>query len=157
MSTGITNDRQFRAALDAMSTPAQRELAARFVESVQSLSTDVRVAQALAAARESRIAEDALALARRNTKAASLEAHTRCGADGEWTDQAAYFVARAAEAALEPAERTGKGIAWKAAMNARMARTCLAADGGDDPHDSESAAQYAILTRYLDTRGQSHE
>jgi hypothetical protein len=90
-------------------------------------------------------------LARRAIKTASLEAHTRCGADGEWNDQAGYFVARAAEACIEPQVLSqGKGPAWKAAMMARMARTCLAADSDQDAHDSESQAQYHILNSYLD-------
>ena len=60
-------------------------------------------------------------------------------------------MARAAEACVEPEGRSqGKGPAWKAAMSARMARTCLAADGEEDSHDSESQAQYNILKSYLD-------
>ena len=145
----ISNDKEFRSALDALSIEQQRTVGTLFVDNVIDLSNDARVAQALAAAREPEIGEVALNLARRGIKAASLDAHTRCGADGEWTDQAGYFVARAAEACLEPEGRS-KAPAWKAAMSARMARTCLAADGDEDSHDSESQAQYQILTRYLD-------
>ncbi len=145
----ISNDKEFRAALDALSIERQRAVGAVFVDNVLDLSRDARVAQALAAARETGLSEEAFNLARRSIKAASLEAHTRCGADGEWTDQAGYFVARAAEACLEPDGRT-RGFAWRAAMSARMARTCLAADSDEDSHDSESQAQYQILTRYLD-------
>ena len=146
----ISNDNEFRAALDGLDVGRQRFVGALFVDNVLSLADDPRVANALAAARDPDLAEDALALARRAIKSASLEAHTRCGSDGEWTAQAAYFVARAAEACLEPEGRSGKGPAWKAAMHARMARTCLAADSDEDSHDSESAAQYRILASYLD-------
>lgn len=149
--TTISNDTQFRDVLDALGVQQQREVAAKFVEHVLDLSNDPRIAQALAVAKDPTIAEDAFNFARRNIKAASLDAHTRCGADGEWTDQAGYFVARAAEACLETEARAqGKGLAWKAAMSARMARTCLAADSDQDSHDSESKAQYNILTSYLD-------
>ena len=149
--TTINNDKQFRGALNGLSIQQQRAAGALFVENVLSLSSDPRVAQSLAVARDTGPGEDALNLARRNIKAASLEAHTRCGADGEWSDQAGYFVARAAEACLEPEGRSqGKGPAWKAAMSARMARTCLAAESDEDSHDSESQAQYQILTSYLD-------
>jgi len=157
MST-ISNDQEFRAALNALSLDRQRAVGALFVENVRQLSGDRRIGQAIAAARDSALSEEDLNAARRGAKAASLEAHTRCGADGEWSDQAGYFVARAAEACVEPVVRSkGKNPAWKAAMSARMARTCLAADSDEDSHDSESAAQYKILTSYLDERGTSHE
>lgn len=145
----IDNDKAFRTALEALGIDQQRAVGTLFVDHVLDLSDDARVAQALAAAREPKIVDEALDLARRSIKAASLEAHTRCGADGEWTEQAGYFVSRAAEACLEPEGRS-RSPAWKAAMNARMARTCLAADSEEDTHDSESRAQYQILTRYLD-------
>jgi hypothetical protein len=150
MST-ISNDKQFRDALNGLNPQQQRIVGALFVESVLSLSEDPRVARSLIVAKDMELGEEALILARRSAKAASLEAHTRCGADGEWTDQAGYFVARAAEACLEPEGRSqGRGAAWKAAMSARMARTCLAADSDEDAHDTESQAQYRILTSYLD-------
>ena len=145
----ISNDKAFRSALNELSIERQRAVAALFVENVLDLSKDARVAQALAAARETGLSDEAFSLARRSIKAASLDAHTRCGADGEWTDQAGYFVARAAEACLEP-EGRAKDCGWKAAMSSRMARTCLAADSDEDSHDSESQAQYQILTRYLE-------
>jgi hypothetical protein len=149
--SSVSNDKQFRDALNGLNPQQQRIVGALFVESVLGLSEDPRVARSLIAAKDMEPGEEALILARRSAKAASLEAHTRCGADGEWTDQAGYFVARAAEACLEPGGRSqGKGAAWKAAMSARMARTCLAADSDEDAHDTESQAQYQILTSYLD-------
>lgn len=149
--SSVSNDKQFRDALNGLNPQQQRIVGALFVESVLGLSEDPRVARSLIAAKDMEPGEEALILARRSVKAASLEAHTRCGADGEWTDQAGYFVARAAEACLEPEGRSqGKGAAWKAAMSARMARTCLAADSDEDAHDTESQAQYQILTSYLD-------
>ena len=151
MMSHISNDTQFREGLSGLSLAQQREVGAHFVENVLNLTEDTRVAQALAAARDPDIGEEAMNLVRRSIKAACLEAHTRCGADGEWTDQAGYFVARAAEACVEPEVRSqGKGPAWKAAMSARMARTCLAADSDEDSHDNESQTQYQILTSYLD-------
>ena len=147
----ISNDKQFRDALNGLDDTQQREVGARFVENVVELSDDPRIALALNAAREPSLEREALSLARRSIKAAALEAHARCGADGEWSDQAGYFVARAAEACLEAQGRSqGRGPAWRAAMSARMARTCLAAESDEDSHDTESQAQYQILTSYLD-------
>lgn len=149
--SSITNDSEFRTALGALNEAQQRAVGALFVENVISLNGDDRVAQALAAAGDPEISDDVITMVRHAIKAASLEAHARCGADGNWTDQASYFVARAAEACVEPEGRSqGKGPAWKAAMSARMAKTCLAADSDEDAHDSESRAQYQILTSYLD-------
>lgn len=147
----ISNDSEFRNALKDLSVEQQRAVGSLFVKSVLMLSDDPRVSQSLQAATDTEIGDAALSLARRSIKAASLDAHTRCGADGEWTDQAGYFVARAAEACLEAEGRSGsKGPAWKVAMSARMARTCLAAESDEDSHDVESRAQYQILTSYLD-------
>ncbi len=149
--SSITNDSEFRTALSALSDQQQRAVGALFVENVINLNGDDRVAQALAAARDPEISDDVITMVRHAIKAASLEAHARCGSDGKWTDQASYFVARAAEACVEPEGRAqGKGPAWKAAMSARMAKTCLAAESDEDAHDSESQAQYQILTSYLD-------
>jgi hypothetical protein len=149
----ISNDNEFRAALAGLDVQQQREVGALFVDNVLELADDARINNALAVARDGEIADEAVTMARRGIKAASLEAHTRCGADGEWSDQAGYFVARAAEACLEPEGRSSKGIAWKAAMSARMARTCLAAESDEDSHDGESHAQYQILSSFLDARG----
>lgn len=145
----ISNDKEFRVALEELDIERQRAVGAMFVENVIDLTTDPRVNQALAAARDPGLSNEAMNLVRRSIKSASLEAHTRCGADGEWSDQAGYFVSRAAEACLTPSDRS-KTPAWKAAMSARMARTCLAADSDEDSHDSESHAQYEILSSYLD-------
>ena len=150
--SSITNDSELREAINALSEPEQRLVGALFVENVIGLNDDERVAQALAAARDPEISNEVMTMVRHAIKAATLEAHARCGADGKWTDQAGYFVARAVEACVEPQVRTqSKGPAWKAAMSARMARTCLAAESDEDAHDSESRAQYQILTRYLDS------
>ena len=96
----IIDDKQFRGALDELSIARQRAVGALFVEHVLDLGEDPRVAKALAAAADPQLGEEAMNLVRRSIKAASLDAHTRCGSDGEWTDQAAYFVARAAEACV---------------------------------------------------------
>jgi hypothetical protein len=150
--SSITNDSEFREALGKLSEAQQRVVGALFVENVIGLNDDDRVAQALAAARDPEISDDVMTMVRHAIKAASLEAHARCGSDGKWTDQAGYFVARAAEACVEPQVLSkGKGPAWKAAMSARMATTCLAAESDEDAHDSESQAQYQILTSYLDS------
>jgi len=145
MST-ISNDTEFRQALDALSLEQQRTVASRFVQNVLSLSGDSRLHQVIDAVE---VGTD-LATAFKSAKRVSLEAHARCGSEGDWNEQAGYFVARAAQAAVEPQVRTaGKNPAWKAAMQCRMARTCLASDSDEDTHDLETGAQHQLLTDYL--------
>lgn len=142
----INNDTQFRQALDGLDLHQQRVMAACFTENVLPLTDDERPGRVVSTIIEGREIEGVFKVA----KAASLEAHARCGAEGDWNDQAGYFVARAAQAAVEPQVRTGgKNPAWKAAMQARMARTCLASEAGEDSHDRETVAQYNILNDYL--------
>lgn len=146
----ISNDTQMRETLDGLEPGRQRAIAALFVQNVLSLSNDVRVERALKAAAEAEHGEPDLNAAFRAAKAAALEAHARCGADGEWNDQAGYFVARAAEAAVAPKVRThGKGPAWQAALSCRMARTAQASESEDAAPDSEITAQYRILNDFL--------
>ena len=45
--TTITNDREFRVALDSLDAKRQRLVATRFVESVLPLCTDGRIARAV--------------------------------------------------------------------------------------------------------------
>ena len=145
MST-ISNDTEFRQALDALSLEQQRTVASRFVQNVLSLSGDSRLQQVIDAVE---VGTD-LATAFKSAKRVSLEAHARCGSEGDWNEQAGYFVARAAQAAVEPQVRpAGKNPAWKAAMQCRMARTCLASDSDEDTHDLETGAQHQLLTDYL--------
>ena len=143
----ISSDMEFRQALEALSLEQQRYVGARFVTNVLSLSEDARLQQVVEAATSEGDLESAFKIAKR----ASLEAHTRCGTEGDWNDQAGYFVARGVEAIVEPQIRTaGKNPAWKAAMQCRMARPCLASESDEDTHDLETGAQYQLLNDYLE-------
>ena len=86
--------------------------------------------------------------------AVTFDCHARCGAEGHWSDQAGYFVSRAAVAAGTGVEhsRIG-GPAWQAAMSARMAYTSMLIDKPDESLSShgESRWQYQALTEYLNT------
>ncbi len=149
MST-ISNDGQMRDAIDAMDTQQQRLLAARFVEHVLPLTKDERVLRVVEVAASPESADEQLMGAYKAAKAAALEAHARCGSDGEWSDQTGYFVARAAEAAVAPKVMShGKSVAWQTALSCRMARTAQVTDSNEDAHDSESEAQYRILSEFL--------
>lgn len=145
----INDDTEFQDKIADLSLENQRRLAASFVESVLSLSNDKRIAEVVKKVKAGS-SEDEVQPLFREMKRASLEAHARCGAEGDWDEQASYFVARAAQACVEPQVRsTGKNPAWKAAVQCRMARTCLAAESDKDSHHEESLAQYTILNNFL--------
>lgn len=150
--TAITNDTEFGQALARLSAVQQRVAGALFARNVLGLCDDERVRRALEVAARPVADADEIAAALRMAKAAALDAHARCGADGEWSDQAGYFVARAVEACLATQVLSeGRLPVWKAAMSSRMARTAVAEAVGEDPHDRESQHQYRILSDYLNS------
>jgi len=148
----ITNDREFRQALEELSSVQQRAIAAQFVAHVLALSNDERLNRVVSIAAVEHAMDDELLNALRSARAATFESHTRCGSEGNWTDQAGYFVARAAVAAVTPAahSRSG-GAAWQAAMSSRMARTSMLIDdaAGEPSVQTENEWQYRTLADYL--------
>lgn len=143
----ITSDTEFRQALDSLSPEQQRQVAVRFVENVLPLGDDPRVAKALKSAADPDATDEDIASALKSAKSAVVDSHTRCGAEGDWSEQAGYFVARAAVAAIGGGKSSGP--AWAAAMSSRMARTCESIDSDADAAGQESQAQYRILAEYL--------
>jgi len=148
----ITNDTEFKRAIKDLDASRQRLIAARFVEHVLPLSTDERIARVVKVAADNEASADELSNALRTAKAATFDSHTRCGSEGNWTEQAGYFVSRAAVAALTPCEQCSSGSpAWQAAMSSRMARTSMQIDADDMSTSNESEQQYQILSDYLNS------
>ena len=147
----ISNDREFRAALEKLDATQQRVVAARFVDSVLPLCMDERIARAMAVAADSNASTAALAEALKTAKAATIDCHTRCGSEGDWEAQAGYFVARAAIAALTPLGQMPGGSAWQAAMSSRMAQTSKSIASGEVASGQESEQQYRMLSAYLNS------
>lgn len=148
----IINDTEFKHALQGLDGRQQRAVAASFVEHVLSLSIDDRVKRAVKVATDDSASENEISDALKAAKAAIMDSSTRCGAEGNWTDQAGYFVARAAVAAVTPAEQCKSGgPAWQAAMSSRMAQTSILIDDDSDEvaDHSENEWQYSILSNYL--------
>ena len=145
----IMNDADFKQALEQLPLAQQRRVGSAFVRNVLALTADPAVAKVLdTASNAETVADDELALAFKNAKAAALESHTRCGADSDWQAQAGYFVARAASALVAPAKQA-KSPAWEAAANARLARTCGMIESADESMHEESEAQYRLLEQFL--------
>ena len=149
--TSFASDVEFKKALSALDAVDQRVVSAKFVQHVADLSDDERVRIVLDVAKSREATSEELSGALKIAKSAALDSFTRCGADGDWAEQAGYFVAKAAAASVTP-EGKGKpgGVAWQAAMASRMAKTSSAIDQGEDDH-SESEHQYKILADFLDS------
>jgi hypothetical protein len=147
--TEIHDDTQFRQKLESLEPVRQRTLAARFVQNVLPFCSDERVARVVKVAADPQASADELATALRTAKAAIIDSHARCGAECDWKDQAGYFVARAAAAAVSPQGQMAGGPAWQAAMSSRMAATCRLIDSAEDHAGQARLQQYLILSEFL--------
>jgi hypothetical protein len=150
MPTQITNDQQLREALNNLSSLQQRELGGLYVSNVSHLSGDSRIGRAIEVAAKGEIPSQELAEAYKSVKAFATQSYTACGRDANWAAQAEHFVAAAAAACLAPQEADEKSNnAWKAAMQARMAKNCemILNDAGEI--DNEAQKQYQIAEQYL--------
>ncbi len=149
----ITNDHELRIALNHLSPATCRRLAGQFEEEVIDLSDDPRVCQAVEVATQEEIGAPLLAAAHHEAKTAAAESFTQCGHDTEWRSQAGHFVAAAAAAATAPPELAAEmgNPAWRAALYARMARTCemIADDRGAT--QSETTRQYRLTAEAMTT------
>lgn len=148
----ITNDTEFKQALLGLDPAQQRAVAAKFVEHVLPLSTDERINRVVKIAADNDASADELSNALRTAKAATFDSHTRCGSEGNWTEQAGYFVSRAAMAAVTPCEQCASNSpAWQAAMSSRMAQTSILIDdeSSEQPTHNESEWQYQFLSDHL--------
>ncbi|MGD2062420.1 MAG: hypothetical protein PVF51_02425 [Nitrospirota bacterium] len=148
----ITNDRDFKQALDSLSAIEQRAVGSRFAKNVLALNDDFRIRRVVEVAGSPGATEEDLASAYKGVRSVVVETYTACGHDAEWLAQAGHFVAAAAAAAALP---VGEGAAagnpaWRAAMHARMARTCEMIASGEGGTHTEAEEQYAILMAFLE-------
>ena len=89
-------------------------------------------------------------LAAQAANTARVESFTQCGKETDWTAQAGHFVAKAAVACVRAAE-AGSNLAWDAAMQARLARTCQTVADGAGTDNREAEEQYRILEAFLNS------
>ncbi len=150
--TAISNDTEFKAALASLSLAQQRRVGSLFVDNVMDLADNPRLKNALSVAQKPDTPADEFKDAFRTVKSIAVETYTICGKDADWLRQASHFVAAAGAACLVPEEQESqcKALAWTAAMNARMARTCenIAHSKGEANRAAE--AQYEILKQFLE-------
>ena len=143
----IANDQEFKAALAALTAAQQRQVAARFLQPLYALSNDARVRGALELAVRPEPGRAELDMACQAANSARVESFTRCGRECDWSDQAGHFVARAAALCVAP--DPAADLAWQAAMQTRMARSCQAVAEGGGTDNREAEAQYRILEAFL--------
>lgn len=147
----ITNDVEFKQSLQSLNFSQQRVLGAGFVKQVMNLCADDRLKRVIDIAADENATQDDLATALKSAKSITFDCHTRCGAEGNWTEQAGYFVARAAIATVtpEPQSKSG-GPAWQAAMSTRMALTSAQIDK-DSTELTDNEWQYKLLSDFLNS------
>ena len=83
----ITNDAEFKQALQDLDTTQHRAVAARFIEHVLPLSDDDRIKRAVKTAADESTSEGEISDALKSARAAIMDSSTRCGAEGNWTDR----------------------------------------------------------------------
>ena len=132
----ISNDKELKAALAALSDTERRQVGTLLVQQVFDLSGDARIKGALELARRADAGNAELAVAAAGVNTARVESFTQCGRDTDWTAQAAHFVARAAQECVQPV--VDLGTAWEAAMQARMARICQTLAAGEGTNNTRS-------------------
>ena len=149
---GISNEADFKRELQSLNPGQQRQVAALFVEHVLPLSNDKRLDRVVKTAADPEASTEELSAALRSAMAVTFDSHAVCGAEGHWSDQAGYFVARAAVAATTTPEHSrAGGPAWLAAMSARMAYTSMLIDDVTDQHSAHTECewQWQCLSDYL--------
>ena len=142
----ISNDSELRQLIDSLGFEDQRALGVKFAQGVIDLTPDPRLKKALETALAPGVTDPEVEEAYKTAKAISTATYTACGRDTDWLAQAEHFVAATLQAALAPTDQLpGKSTAaWKAAMQARMARNCAMIETGQASADSESQRQYKI-------------
>ena len=148
----IGNEAEFKQILEGLDPVQQRQVAALFVEHVLPLSHDRRLDGVVRTAGDPDATKEELSAALRSAMAVTFDSHAVCGAEGHWSDQAGYFVARAAAAATTSTEHSrAGGAAWQAAMSARMAHTSMLIDdaSNEDSLHSECEWQHQCLSDFI--------
>jgi len=147
----IHNDQEFKQTLSELSIEEQRVLASWFVGSVIHLNPDPLIERSLNVVRDKMSSNNDLEQAYKNIKSLVVETYTACGNDANWSAQAAHFIATATKACLIPVEQLGtkKNLAWKCAMQTRMAKNCEMIESDSNIIDNEAQKQYAITNDFL--------
>ncbi len=148
----IKNDQDFKKALSELSVQEQRLVATQFIKSVLLLNSDPVIERALQIVEDEKSSQSEFDDVYKSLKTLAVKTYTACGDDADWASQAAHFVVTAAKACLTPLGQLDnkKNLAWKCAMQTRMARSCAMIETQSDIVDNEAQKQYAIINNVID-------
>jgi hypothetical protein len=148
--TRFSNDNDFRESLNALPADQVRKVTAQFVERLLHLNDDKRVADAIHLAKQPEIGAAEQLRVFNAARSATVESRTRCGADCNWDDQAAHFIARASAAVIAPEGKCqAADPVWQVVMSCRMAQNCALIAADDESVNQENEHQYRILEEFL--------
>jgi hypothetical protein len=147
----ISNDTQFRQALEQLQLQEQRAVAALFVNRLAQLAREPQLREAIDTAMDPDASATQRANAYRNAKSIAVSSYTTCGKDADWLGQAEHFLAAACAVALTPDDAIPErlNLAWKAAMQTRMAHNCAMIDSEQADDVTVFKQQYDILEEFL--------
>lgn len=149
----ITNDREMKLALERLDPLQLRLVGAAFINGVMDLCHDEHLRRGLAVAQDPDATGEVLKAALKPVSLATLNSHARCGAEGDWQDQANYFIGRAIGSLLgcqDPKRAREKNPAWQVALACRMARLSGELHLDNENPEQEGRNQHAILTAFLE-------
>ena len=149
--SSISNDQDLRTALDRLSLLDQRLLGARFAASVLNLSDNPKLEKLAESAIEPDLTDADREEIFKAVKSIAVQTYTACGKDADWAAQAEHFVAMAYAAVLTPESQiiTKTNLAWKAAIQARMAKNCAMIENDQGDVQNEALRQYEIASEFL--------
>ncbi len=147
----ISNDTQFRQALEKLELNEQRAAAALFVNNLSNLAREPQLREAIEVAMDPDASATQCANAYRNAKSIAVGSYTSCGKDADWLGQAEHFLAAACAVALTPDDAIPDrlNLAWKAAMQTRMAHNCAMIESEQADDVTIFKQQYDILEEFL--------
>lgn len=146
----VSNDDELRSVFKQFDEVENRIVGAMLVEDVLLLTTDERVKRAVITALDKNTSNDELSDVSKSLKSAVFNSSTRCGADGDWNEQASHFVTRAANAVVTPKlQRDSVDPLWQIVQSCRMARNCSLIASNDDSDNPEAENQYKIVNKFL--------
>ena len=149
----ITNDREMKLALERLDPLQLRLAGAAFVHGVMDLCHDEHLRRGLAVAQDAGASGEELKAALKPVSIATINSHARCGAEGDWQDQANYFIGRAIGCLLgcqAPNRTRDKNPAWQVALACRMARLSGELHQENETPAQENHNQHSILTAFLE-------
>jgi hypothetical protein len=147
----ITNDEEFRTALNGLSQIERRIVGLHFLNNVMDITDKKLFLPIISLFANKGIHEGDFTSLMTNMRKLTVESHARCGSDTDWLKQAQHFVAKAAYF-LTMSANDKDNLAQEVAMAARIARNFVAIAEGKSDNNEEVQAQYQILVKFIEDK-----